>query len=200
MEIALVVIAFIFLVVGFLGSIIPALPGPPLSFIGLLILQRSGYGGFSPAFLWIWAAITIAVTVMDNILPAIMTKKFGGSKMAVNGSIIGIFAGMFVYPPIGILVGPFLGALIGELLSIKLKQRRAAASLAANSAAENTAAASTSADNAASVPAKTNIAAKQKNPLIVAFGAFLAFIVGTGGKLIIAGMMVVYAVRAMLNG
>ena len=175
METALVIIAFIFLVVGFLGSIVPALPGPPLSFIGLLILQRSGHGEFSPAFLWVWAGITIAVTVMDNILPAIMTKKFGGSKMAVTGSIIGIFAGMFFYPPIGLLAGPFLGALIGELINNKVQEKRNV--LAATEA---------------------GAAVKQKNPFIVALGAFLAFIVGTGGKLIIAGMMIIYAVRAIL--
>ena len=184
MEIALVIIAFIFLVTGFLGSVIPALPGPPISYIGLLLLQRSGYGGFSGTFLWVLAGITIVITIMDNILPAILTKKFGGSKMAVTGSIIGIFAGMFVYPPVGILVGPFLGALTGELIHNKIQEKKAAAALAANTGNEEP-----------GVPAALNAA----NPLIVALGAFLAFIAGTGGKLIIAGMMIFYAVRAMLN-
>jgi len=181
MEVALVIIAFVFLAVGFLGSVVPALPGPPLSFIGLLLLQRSGHGEFSAAFLWVWAGITIAVTIMDNILPAIMTKKFGGSKMAVTGSVIGIFAGMFVFPPVGILVGPFLGALIGELINNKIQERKTAAALAAQYGEEQ----------------PVIETAGQKNPLVVALGAFLAFIVGTGGKLIIAGMMIFYAVRAM---
>jgi uncharacterized protein YqgC (DUF456 family) len=173
MGIVLVVVAFLFLLVGLAGSVVPALPGPPLSYVGLLLLQWSGHGDFSITFLVVWAVITIVVTVMDNFLPAWMTKRFGGSRMAVIGSVLGILAGMF-FAPIGILIGPFLGALVGELINSHVKRKEI-----------------DSADSA-----DGNSGGKLK-ALKVAFGAFLAFIVGTGAKLIIGALMIYYAVKAM---
>ena len=102
MEIALVILAFIFLLAGLIGSIIPAVPGPPIGYLGLWLLKWSGKAEFSYTFLIIWAGITIIVMVADNFLPAIMTKKFGGSKKAVIGSVIGLLVGMF-FAPIGLL-------------------------------------------------------------------------------------------------
>ena len=115
-EILLVILAFLLLLAGLAGSIVPILPGPPLSFIGLLLLQWSGYGCFSSAFMWLWAAITVVVTLADYFLPAFMTRKFGGSSAATTGSILGLLAGLFFFPPAGLIIGPFLGALIGELI------------------------------------------------------------------------------------
>jgi hypothetical protein len=159
MEIILLIAAFLFLLTGLLGSVIPALPGPPLSFVGLLLLQWSGFAGFSAMFLVIWAAITIAVTIIDYLLPMWMTKRFGGSREAVVGSILGLLIGMFFFPPIGLVAGPFIGALTGELIN--------------------------------------NRGAKAFK---VALGAFLAFIVGTGAKLIVCAIMIFYAVRAVIPG
>jgi len=175
----LVIIAFLFLITGLLGSVIPALPGPPLSYIGLLLLQWSGYGGFSPAFLWIWAGITIVITIMDNFLPALMTKKFGGSRLAVFGSVIGLIIGIIFFAPMGLLFGPFLGALAGELINNNLK--------AAQIKSENT-------SEEPESQSAGNIRA-----LKVAMGAFFAFIVGTGAKLIVGSFMIFYAVKAMFS-
>jgi len=172
MGIVLVVVAFLFLLAGLVGSVVPAIPGPPLGYVGLLLLQWSGRGNFSTFFLLLWAGITIAVTVMDNFLPAWMTKRFGGSRMAVIGSVLGIIAGMF-FVPIGLLVGPFLGALAGELINNSLKSKKI--------------------DSTESAAADGN----SGHALKVAFGAFLAFIVGTGAKLIIGAFMIYYAVRAV---
>jgi len=176
MEILLVILAFLFLLAGLLGSIVPALPGPPLSYAGLLLLQWSGHGGFSPAFLWVWAAITIAVTVMDNILPAWMTKRFGGSRMAVIGSVMGLVIGMIFFAPIGLLVGSFLGALAGELLNNRIQAKR------------------NEPNSARAGNAEANVKAVK-----VALGAFAAFILGTGAKLIICSLMIFYAVMAMFQ-
>ena len=175
MDIVLIIVAFLFLLAGLLGSVVPAIPGPPLGFAGLLLLQFSGHGGFSSAFLWLWAVIVAAVTVMDNFLPAWMTKRFGGSRLAVIGSVIGIIAGMFVFPPIGILTGPFLGALAGELINSRIQAGRGEIN---------------------SDEAEANKAGNVKS-LKVALGAFLAFIVGTGAKLIIGALMIFYAVKAV---
>ena len=172
MEIVLSVVAFLLLLGGLVGSVVPALPGPPLGYAGLLVLQWSGKGGFSPAFLWLWAGITIAVTVMDNFLPAWMTKRFGGSRMAVIGSVLGLVAGIFFFAPIGLLIGPFLGALAGELINARTRRNETSESGADGK--------------------NSNVKA-----LKVALGAFLAFIVGTGAKLIVGAMMIYYAVKAV---
>ena len=116
MEILLVIFAFLLLLAGLIGAIIPVLPGPPLSYAGLLLLQWSGFGGFTSGFLWLWAAITVAVTIGDYFLPAILTKRLGGSRLATVGSIIGLLTGLFFFPPAGLIIGPFIGALAGELI------------------------------------------------------------------------------------
>jgi len=179
MEIILVVLAFLFLLAGLLGSVVPVIPGPPLGFVGLLLLQWSGRGEFTLAFLLVWAGIAVAVTVMDNVLPAWMTKRFGGSRMAVVGSVIGLVVGMVFFAPVGLLVGPFLGALAGELLNNRI--------LSGRSAVDGT-------KFDAHARAVRNVKA-----LKVAFGAFLAFIVGTGAKLIAGSIMIFYAVRAVFS-
>ncbi|MDR1840162.1 MAG: DUF456 domain-containing protein [Treponema sp.] len=158
MEIVLVILAFVLLVAGILGAFLPMLPGPPLSFIGLLLMKWSGYGNFSPAFLWVWAGITVAVTVMDYFLPSVMAKRFGGSRAAAVGSFLGLLAGIFLFPPWGMIIGPFLGAFAGELVHNRTNGGKA---------------------------------------LKVAFGAFLAFIVGTGAKLIASSIMLFYAIKVM---
>ena len=116
MEILLVILAFVLLAAGILGVILPILPGPTLSFAGLLVLRFSGYGKFSTVFLVIWALIAIFVTVMDYILPSIMTKRFGGSRAASIGAFLGLLVGVFFFAPWGLIIGPFLGALAGELI------------------------------------------------------------------------------------
>ena len=63
--------------------------------------------------MWIWGLIVIAVTVFDLWIQIYGVKKFGGTKKAVNGSIIGLIIGIFLFPPFGIIIGPFLGAFIG---------------------------------------------------------------------------------------
>jgi uncharacterized protein YqgC (DUF456 family) len=175
MEIILVILAFLFLLAGLIGSVVPAIPGPPLSYAGLLLLKWSGYAGFSITFLLVWAVITIAVTVMDNFLPAWLTKRFGGSRLAVIGSVLGLVAGMIFFAPIGLIIGPFLGALSGELINNRVKRNKV----------EN-------------IDPETAAVAPNNNALKVALGAFLAFILGTGAKLIIGSMMIYYAVKAML--
>jgi len=119
MGIFLVILAFILLLIGLIGAVVPLLPGPPIAYIGLLVLQWSGYGGFSVAFLVIWGIITVAVTVMDFILPSLFAKKFGGSRAASIGSFLGLVIGLFVFTPWGLIFGPFVGALIGEWIHNK---------------------------------------------------------------------------------
>lgn len=116
MDILFIVIGAIFLLVGFLGCILPIIPGPPLGFVGLLFLHFTSKVQFETDQLILWGIIAVAVTVADNVLPIWTTKKFGGSKAGVWGSMIGLVLGLF-FAPIGILVGPFMGAVLGEMLN-----------------------------------------------------------------------------------
>ncbi|MDB4583252.1 DUF456 domain-containing protein [Draconibacterium sp.] len=114
-DVVLIVLGSIFIISGILGCVLPIIPGPPLSYVGLLLLHFTEKYSFASKFLIIWAAITIAVYVVDYFIPMWGTKKFGGSKRGIWGSIIGLLIGLFFFPPIGIIIGPFLGAVIGEL-------------------------------------------------------------------------------------
>ena len=103
MELVLVILAFVLLAAGMLGAVLPVLPGPPLSYAGLLLLQWSGYGRFTFIFLLVWALITIVVTLMDYLLPSVMAKQFGGSRAASIGSFLGLVAGLLFFPPMGMI-------------------------------------------------------------------------------------------------
>jgi len=119
MDYVLISLGVVFIISGIMGCILPVIPGPPLSYIGLLFLHFTERYQFSSRFLIIWAAITIVVYALDYLIPAWGTKKFGGSKRGVWGSIIGLVIGLFFFPPFGIIIGPFLGAVIGELTAGK---------------------------------------------------------------------------------
>jgi hypothetical protein len=119
MDYILITLGIILMISGIMGCVLPVLPGPPLSYVGLLLLHFTSSHRFSTRFLIIWAAVTVVVYALDYIIPAMGTKKFGGSKWGVWGSMIGLIVGLFFFPPFGIIAGPFAGAVIGELSSGK---------------------------------------------------------------------------------
>ena len=106
---------FVLILVGFAGSILPALPGPPIAYAGLLLQQLREHDPFTTRFLIGWALIIIVVTVLDYYIPIWGTKKFGGSKYGMWGCTLGFMAAFWL-GPWGVVIGPFIGALIGELL------------------------------------------------------------------------------------
>ncbi len=114
-DLILVILAGILLVVGFIGTFVPVLPGAPLAWVGLLLSFFSDYTEISILTLVITAIVAVLVSILDNIFPVLMTKKSGGSKAATTGSTIGLIFGLFA-GPVGIIIGPFIGALIGELI------------------------------------------------------------------------------------
>ncbi len=110
------------MILGIIGCVLPIIPGPPLSFVGLLLLHFSKYAEFSFEFLLLFGAIAIIVTVLDYVVPIWGTKKFGGSKAGMWGAAIGLVAGIIILAPVmplGILLGPFAGAVIGESITGK---------------------------------------------------------------------------------
>jgi uncharacterized protein len=116
MDYFLVSLGIIFVLLGIAGCILPVLPGPPLSFISLIFLQLTSFADFETDFLILLAVIAVVVTILDYVFPVWITKKTGGTRAGVWGAFLGLLAGLFFFPPIGIIVGPFIGALLGELL------------------------------------------------------------------------------------
>jgi uncharacterized protein YqgC (DUF456 family) len=122
MDITLAILGTALVLVGFIGSILPVIPGPPISWAGLLLLKWTGFvAGQGSAYentLWILLFFVILVTILDYVVPIMGTKKYGGSKRGVWGATIGVVAGLF-FGPLGIIIGPFLGAYIGEITTGK---------------------------------------------------------------------------------
>lgn len=104
------------MVAGIAGCFLPFLPGPPLSFAALLLLQLREVAPFSTTFLVWWAVITLAVTVLDYFIPIWGTRRFGGSSYGVWGCTLGLLVGFF-FGPLGIVILPFLGAFAGEMIN-----------------------------------------------------------------------------------
>ena len=123
MDIFLLIIGFLVALLGIIGSFLPILPGPITSWVGLLILHATKAVPMNWTFLGITLAIAIIIWIIDYFIPAIGTKKFGGSRYGVIGTMIGLIIGLLFFPPFGIIIGPFLGAYLGEMINNKDKKK-----------------------------------------------------------------------------
>jgi hypothetical protein len=148
----IIIICFVLFIIAILGSFLPVLPGPQISFVAFLLFHFFGIYNFSVLELSIWGILALLIIVLDFYLPIWTTKKFGGTKYGQWGATIGVIAGIFL-GGIGIVIGPFIGAFVGELLG----------------------------------------GMDHKGSLKSAFGAFVGFLLGTGGKLI-------YTITAFIFG
>jgi uncharacterized protein YqgC (DUF456 family) len=111
----LLITGVIFIIVGLCGCLLPILPGPPLSYVAIILLHFSKFGQFNATTLIVLGGVTIIVTILDFIIPALGAKKFGGSKYGAFGAAVGLVAGLF-FGPIGLITAPLLGAFIGEII------------------------------------------------------------------------------------
>ncbi len=116
MEVILIILGVLLIIIGFVGCFVPGIPGPPLAYISLLLLQVGESAPFTVKFLVTMAVIVLGVFALDYLIPAFGAKKFGGSKYGIAGAFAGVIAGLFFFPPFGFIIFPFLGALIGELV------------------------------------------------------------------------------------
>ena len=108
-------LAMILVLVGIGGVILPALPGLPLVFAGMLLAAWAGdfqqIGWFPLLLLGLMTLLSVAVDFFATMMGA---KRVGASRKALIGAMVGTFAGLF-FGPVGLFVGPFVGALVGEL-------------------------------------------------------------------------------------
>lgn len=119
-ETALVVIAAILQLAGLVGCVLPALAGPPLNFLGLIVLSLAwGWRTFNPVFLIVLGGLTALTMITDYYLPMSGSKRYGSTKRGFWGALIGMIAGTVLFPPFGLVIGAFLGAVIGEVTAGK---------------------------------------------------------------------------------
>ena len=118
MDIFLIILAGLCLFAGLLGSGLTVFPGAPVIYVGIFLLPFSERAEFTTKFLVFWLVIVVLIQVLDYIIPAWGTKKFGGSKKGIWGSMIGVVVGLF-FGPWGVVLGPFFGAVLGELIDGK---------------------------------------------------------------------------------
>jgi len=116
MDIFLLIIGFLFALLGIIGSFLPVLPGPFTSWIGLLLLHLTNAVPMNWTFLGITLAIALLIWVIDYFIPAMGTKKFGGTRYGVIGTMLGLIIGLLSPIPFGIIISPFIGAFIGEMI------------------------------------------------------------------------------------
>ncbi len=156
------------MIVGLIGCVLPVIPGPPISYIGIVIAHLTKNLQYSTEALFIYAFLAIGVTILDYFVPIWGTKKFGGSKAGIWGSTIGLIFGVVILPILGIVIGPFgllgiilgpfLGALVGEMMTGK----------------------------------------ESNEALRASFGAFIGFLTGTFMKLVISGYFTFVFIRKIV--
>lgn len=169
MDYLLVILAALCILLGIAGSILPGLPGPPISYLGLLLLHWSRFAEFSARTLLIWAVIVAIVAVLDYLVPIWGTKKYGGTKAGVRGSTIGLIVGVILLPMFGIILGPFglFGIIGGPFIGAWLGERSAGQD--------------------------------SQKALRSAYGSFIGFLAGTLMKIVVSVILAVYYFRAILQ-
>ena len=116
MDIVYLSLGLLLIIIGIIGCVVPGLPGPLSGWAGLLLTVLAKVIPDDWRFVFVTLAAAVIVSVLDYFIPAIGTKKFGGSKYGTYGAMIGLLVGIFAPIPGGIIIGPFAGAFIGEYI------------------------------------------------------------------------------------
>ncbi|MCF8228151.1 MAG: DUF456 family protein [Bacteroidales bacterium] len=166
MDWLLITLGIIALLLGIIGAVLPVLPGPAISYAALILLQFTEEAPFSERFLVVMGLVMGAVTLLDYVVPIYGTKKFGGSKAGIRGSMIGLVIGIVILPLLGIVIGPFgiLGIILGPFVGAYI--------------------------------AETSTGKDSDRALIAAFGSFVGFLTGTLMKLTYSVIVVFYFFKA----
>jgi uncharacterized protein YqgC (DUF456 family) len=113
---SLLIIASILAILGIIGSIVPALPGPILGYGALILLYLSrGSDGITPVSLGVFGVFLGFVTLIGYVAPIWGARFSGASRRGVWGAVAGSILGLVLFMPLGLFLGAFLGAILGEL-------------------------------------------------------------------------------------
>ncbi len=169
MDFFLLIVVVLLMFVGLAGALIPGLPGPPISFAALLVLHFTSWIAYHENFLLLMALIAALITLLDYYVPIYGTKRFGGTRAGVIGSVIGLVAALFVLPVMGVVIGPFglLGIILGPFLGALVGESIAG----------------TSSDKAVKA----------------AFGSFIGFLAGTLAKMAYSLVVIFYIVKDLVS-
>ncbi len=109
-------IALLLVLVGIAGTVLPAIPGLPLVFAGMLLAAwAGGFEQIGIGTILLLAVLTLLSIGIDFLASAAGAKRVGASRLAVLGAIVGTLVGLF-FGLVGVFAGPFVGAVVGELL------------------------------------------------------------------------------------
>jgi len=169
MDYFLIILGAIFIVIGIIGSILPGLPGPPISYLGILLIHWTRFAQYSSKMLTIWAIIVLIVAVLDYVVPIWGTRRYGGTKAGVRGSTIGLIIGVILLPMLGIVLGPFgiFGILGGPFLGAWIGERSAGQD--------------------------------SQKALRAAFGSFIGFLAGTIMKIAVSLVLAYYFFKSVFQ-
>ncbi|HEY0180235.1 MAG TPA: DUF456 domain-containing protein [Dokdonella sp.] len=111
------VLAVVLVAIGLAGTLLPALPGVPLVFAGLLLAAwTDGFRHVGAFTLVVLGALTALAVAIDFVAGVLGAKRVGASRAAVVGAALGALGGIVFGLP-GIVLGPFVGALVGEIVA-----------------------------------------------------------------------------------
>jgi len=129
-DIWLWILALVLVLAGLAGSVLPALPGVPLVYAGLIVgAWADDFERVRWSTLVVLGLLTIASFAIDFAATALGAKRVGATRLAIVGAMIGTLAGVFLGIP-GLILGPFVGAVIGEMISHGGVQQAARAGVA----------------------------------------------------------------------
>ena len=121
MNTALIILAFVCLLVAVVAVFLPVPPAVPVAWLGLLLARLGGVEAVSNGWL-VWSAVVgVVLMVLDYVFPLITTRRFGGSKYGVWGCMVGLVLAVVGLPfgptgLLGVFFWPFAGAFVGEMI------------------------------------------------------------------------------------
>jgi hypothetical protein len=130
-----IIIGAVLIVFGIIGSILPAMPGPFFSFLGIMMLFFSQENDASLTAVIVFGAAMAILMILDYVVPIAGAKYAGAGKRGIWGAIFGAIIGLIFFPPLGIFIGAIFGAVAGEMTGGKkiLEAVRAGAGVAIGS-------------------------------------------------------------------
>ena len=123
-----IALALLLSVFGLIGCILPGLPGHPLNYAAMWILQWS-FQPFTTTTLIIFGVLTILILVADYVIPIWTARKYGATRQGIFGSFVGMIVG-FLLPLIGIIIGTIAGAILGDMMAGKNSRQATRSGLA----------------------------------------------------------------------
>lgn len=115
-EILLIILSFIFVLVGIIGVVMPFLPGVPLAWLGILLFGLvTNFAAISLKNVVVFLILTIAVSALDFLIPLAGASKYKASKEGLWGAALGAILGMVAGGPFGFLLGFISGIILGEV-------------------------------------------------------------------------------------